>query len=76
MSEEQGKKGSYIAEGGGYERKTRYIETRITRDGAETASGSSTGAMVTTGVPPVVQSRPTRTSPSRVWSPPPPVPAV
>ena len=35
MSEEQGKKGSYIAEGGGYERKSRYIPERITRDGRD-----------------------------------------
>ena len=31
---QDGKQGSYVSSEGGYERKARYIETRITRDGA------------------------------------------
>ncbi|GAA5161883.1 glutathione S-transferase family protein [Ornithinimicrobium tianjinense] len=35
MSEEKGKQGSYVSGEGSYERKTRYIPTRITRDGRD-----------------------------------------
>ena len=32
--DQEGQQGSYVSSEGGYERKARYIETRITRDGA------------------------------------------